>query len=88
MAEHLDLARDVVQVDEHAAVAHGADPAGDPHPLGCLGPGRQPGMAPFELGRLIGAGKGIGIGVDPERLEPVELGEADFAQRILGVVHS
>ena len=87
MAEHLDLAGGVVQVDEHAAVAHGADPAGDTHPLGGLGPGRQPGMAPFELGRLIGAGERIGIGVDPERLEPVELGQADIAQRILDVVH-
>ena len=87
MAEDLDFARGVMQVDEHAAVAHGLDPAGDAHPLGGLRAGRQSGMAPLDLGRLVGAGEGVGVGVDPERPEPVELAQTDGAQRIFCVVH-
>ena len=50
-------------------------------------PAGQPGIAPLELGRLVGAGEGVGVGVDPERPEPVELGQPDGAQRIFCVVH-
>ena len=69
VAEDLDLAGGVVQVDEHAAVAHRPDAAGDPHAIVGFDACRQPGIASFELGRLMGALEAIGIWVDPERLE-------------------
>ncbi len=50
VAEDLDLARGVVEIDEHAAVADGADPSGDAHPFAGLGAGGERGMTPIERG--------------------------------------
>ena len=66
MAKDLDLARGIVQVDEHAAVADRAYPPGDPDPFGGLGARRQRGMAGLERCRLVGTGEFVGVGVDPE----------------------
>ena len=85
VAEDLDLARGIVQVDEHAAVAHRADAAGDPHALLGLGASRQIGVAGFELGRFGGAGEADRIGVDAERLQCRELFQAHPAKRIVVV---
>ena len=85
MAEDLDLAGSVVQVDEHAAVAHRANTAGDPHALLGLGASRQIGVAGFELGRFGGAGEADRIGVDAERLQCRELFQAHPAKRIVVV---
>ncbi len=83
MAEDLDLARGVVQVDEHAAVAHRADPAGDPDALVGLGAGRQRGMPRVEFGGLMAARKADRVGVDPHAAQRFELVEPHAAERIV-----
>ena len=67
MAKDLDLARGVVQVDEHAAVADRAYAPGDADALAGLGARRQRRMAGLERCRFVGTGEFVGVGVDPER---------------------
>ena len=84
VAEDLDLARGIVQVDEHAAVAHRPDAAGDPHSILGFGARGQPGIAPLELGRLMRCARsctGRGRSRAPSRL--VALADPDSAQRVL-----
>src|SRR5439155_11491760 len=83
VAEDLDLARGVMQVDEHAVVAHRADPPGDPRLVVGLGPDRQSGIALVELGGLIAARKADRIGIDPHAAQRLQLVEADPAQRVV-----
>ena len=86
MAEDLDLAGGIVQVDEHAAVADGADAAGDRDPILGLGAGRQPGIAPLELPRLGGARKAVGVGIDAELPQPRQLGQPRRAKLVFFAV--
>ncbi len=83
MAENLDLARGIVQIDEHAAVADRADPPSYPHALAGFRTGREVGMPGLDLGSFVAARERIGIGIDAEFLETVELGEPGSAQRFL-----
>ena len=53
MGKNLDLARGIVQIDEHAAVAHRADAAGDANVLFGLGAGGEIGVALIEIGRSL-----------------------------------
>ncbi len=88
VAEDLDLARGVVQVDEHAAVADCTDAPGNADALARLRARRQSRMPAFELCRLLGAGKCVRVRVDPERLQSVELGKTGGSQRIFGISSS
>jgi hypothetical protein len=63
VAEDLDLARSVVQVDEHAAVADGADAPGDRDTLAAAGAGREPRMPALDRLRLDRAREAVGVGV-------------------------
>ena len=62
-----------MEVDEHAAVADRPDTAGDPHAFAGFGACGQPGVVPLKVGRLVAAGKGIRIRINPSRLEALEL---------------
>ncbi len=86
VAEDLDLARHVVQVDEHAAVAVGADAAGDGDALGGDGAVRQVGVPPLERRRIMAAREAVRIGIDAERLQPGELVEPRAAELVFLVV--
>ena len=83
VAEDLDLARGIVQVDEHAAVAHGADAAGDANALLCFDAGGQIGVALIELGRFGSARKGDGVRLDPHIAQRGKLFQPHPAQRIV-----
>ena len=74
-----------MQVDEHAAVAHRPDAAGDPHPISGFGARSEPGVAPFELACLMRPLEAVGVGMDPERLETIALAYPDRAQRVFDV---
>ena len=94
VAEDLDLARGIVQVDEHAAVAHGADAAGDANALFGLGAGGEIGVALIEIGRLGIARKGDGVRLDPHIAQRGKLFQPHPAQRVVilarvagGVMH-
>ncbi len=76
-----------MQVDEHAAVAHGPDAAGNPHSIFGFGARCEPGVMPLELARLMRALEAVGVRIDPERLETVALAYPDRAQRVFGVPH-
>ena len=66
MAKDLDLARGIVQVDKHAAVADRAYSSGDADALAGLRTRRQRYMAGLECRRLVGTGEFVGVGIDPE----------------------
>ncbi len=88
MGKDLDLARGVVQIDEHAAVAHRPDAARDADPILGFDTRGEAVVSSLELARLVRACKIIGIRVDPERLEAVALADPHGAQRIFAIVHS
>jgi hypothetical protein len=83
MAEDLDFPRGVVQIDEHAAVAHRSDTPGDAHRILGLGSCREPGVALLELARLVRPLEAVWVGVDAARLEALALADPDIAQRVL-----
>ena len=71
-----------MQVDEHAAVAVGADAPRDAHMVLRLGAGRQGGIALFERRGLVGPLEADRIGVDPHAAQRFELTEPHLAKRI------
>ena len=85
MAEDLDLAAGVVEIDEHAAVADGADASRDCDLVLGLGARREPGIALLELFRHRGDGEAIGIGVDAHRAQRFELLDPREAERVFFV---
>src|ERR1700720_3380202 len=88
VAEDLDLARGVVQIDEHAAVAQRADAAGDaPRIAGFLARGQRR-VARVERRRHIAAGKPDRIRIDPLLAQRLELLQANRAQRIVTIIHA
>src|SRR5438045_28988 len=85
MAEDLDLAGGIVQVDEHAAVAVGADTPRDAHSVLGLGAGRQGGIALFQRRGLVGPLEADRIGLDPHATQRFQLAEPHLAKRIFVV---
>ncbi len=82
VAEDLDLAGLVVQVDEHAGIADRQDPARDRDLVLGHGAGRQVAVFRVERGGIGRAGKAVRIGVDPELLQLMELGEPRFSKLV------
>ena len=83
--ENLDFSRGVVQVDEHAAVAHRADAARDADAVAGFGPGRDIGVAPVEFGGLVLAREADRIRVDAHPAQGFELVEPHPAERVVAV---
>ncbi len=84
VAEDLDLAGDIVEIDEHAAVADGADATR--HGDAILGDRarRQRSIARLQFLGFGTALEAIGIGVDAQRLERLELLDPRGAELIVG----
>src|SRR6185312_10948243 len=85
VAEDLDLAGRVMKIDEHAAVADGANASRDVDPVLCLGAGRKPGIALLELFRRRGDGEAIRVRVDAHRAQRFELLDPREAERVIFV---
>src|ERR1700733_922251 len=82
MAEDLDLAARIVQVDEHAAVADRPDAAGDAYRVGGLVARRQRCVTLLQRRRIVATLVAGRIRFDAELAQRVELGKTDGAQRV------
>src|SRR5262249_8737775 len=83
VAEDLNLARGIVEVDEHAAIAVGADAAGQGDLVRRRRAGRQLGIFALGLPRQVAALETVGEGVDPLGLERLQLLQPDAAKLVL-----
>ena len=83
VVENLDFTGRVMEVDEHAAVAVGADTAGHGDLILGHRPDRQIGIARFQIFRLGAALEAIGIGIDPHRPDCLQFLDPRRAEQIV-----
>jgi len=83
VAEDLDLAGGVMQVDEHAAVADRPNPPGDADLFLGLRAGRESGVALLQRGGLVRPREAHRIGIDAHAAQRGEFFQPDPAKRIV-----